>query len=120
MAINDKAYKFSTRDDTTFRVSGGGGENGILVIIYDVDTDTLDKTWNEVNEALTEKKPCVIFKNDHDPHEAPDEVHYVQYLVTQTYIDEDELGDTYWVKTPSENVSYFNETPDGLLHGVVA
>ena len=74
MAINEKAYKFSTRDDTTFMVSSGGGEedNGIFIInegkgyISEYET-SLDKTWQEIYDATSAHKLCVIFAFNDEP-----------------------------------------------------
>lgn len=60
MSYNEKAYKFSVRDDTSFGVSSGDGAD-VFVASYYIGTSTgdytCDKTYAEVEAALA-KGPC--------------------------------------------------------------
>ena len=59
--MNDKAYKFSTRDDTTFMVDGGG--SGVMVVDIEIGEPgigtnmSLKKTWQEIYDAMAEGVP---------------------------------------------------------------
>lgn len=39
-------------------IANGGG--GAFIANYDLATGTLDKTWNEINTAFTNKQPCYM------------------------------------------------------------
>lgn len=44
-----------------FGGSGGGSSGGgVLVVNMDTATGTLDKTWQEIHDALAQGIPCVI------------------------------------------------------------
>ena len=62
--MNDKAYKFSTRDDTTFRVDATG--SGVMVVEIElgepeveegVPPMVLKKTWQEIYDAIAAGTP---------------------------------------------------------------
>lgn len=69
---------------------GGGGGGGMLVI---TTTDsTLDKTWQEIYDAMADSKLCVIFDVDQNTVEidivavADAGDYYTLHTMTSTYI----------------------------------
>ena len=67
--MNDKAYKFSTRDDTTFMVDGGGTGSGFMMVNIeygepeeagDEPPQILNKTWQEIHDAIAADVPVFM------------------------------------------------------------
>ena len=96
---NEKAYKFSTRDDTTFRVEKSDGNCSVVVLNVE-DGGTLDKTWQEILDGIIGGTIFVIVTASGD--EA-----YMN-IVTTAYTE----GGSYIVSTITES-SYSTDSADG-------
>lgn len=114
--MNDKAYKFSTRDDTTFRVDGGGGA-GSGVMVVDIEfgppeevggspIQSLNKTWQEILDAMTASTPVLVRLV---APEGSGAIGAMMYLIEQAVYSDSENA---YVVSFSDQV-YYTSTADG-------
>lgn len=53
-------------DGTKYKVGGGSSGGGVLVVHIDEEYSALDKTWQEIHDALAQGTPCVTLYNEDD------------------------------------------------------
>ena len=81
---NDAFEAKAIFNDGTVKSLGSGGSGGGVFVVnltYDGNvTDTADKTWREIYDALQERMPVVMFETPFDTeNEQQQNVYHVQY-----------------------------------------
>lgn len=84
--------------------SGGGGGAMVVHTVYDAGITSLDKTWQEIYDALASGTPCIIVYEN-----AEDEIANQAYLTKAELYDEG----VYNVYTMDEMTTYKATSPSG-------
>lgn len=95
VAAGDKGKFLHTNESTGALEWAEGGSGGGVLVVHDED-GTLDKTWQEIHDAIVGGMPCFVME---------DEDGITIQLVTAVFID----SGSYYAAIGEENTGSYNE-----------